>query len=54
MLNSQGYSLVFDAQFINNCALMEFQYALMQFIPKCKQTLIISTFKQSPSFCINF
>ena len=35
-----GYGIVFDAQFINNCALM---HVLMQFCPKHEQTSTIST-----------
>ena len=35
-----GYGIVFDAQFINNCALT---HVLMQFCPKREQTFTIST-----------
>ena len=43
--------MVFDAQFINDCAQTQFTYILMR---KRKRTSTISRCRQSPNFCINF
>ena len=49
-----GYGIVFDAQFKNNCTLMQFMYVLMQFSAKHERTSTISSCKQSPIFCVSF
>ena len=50
MLIDLGYGIVFDAQFINDCAHTQFTYVLMQFSQKRERMSTISRSKQKSEF----
>ena len=47
---TEGYGIVFDVQFINDCVWTQFTYVLMRFSRKRERTSTISSCKQELEF----